>query len=113
LPKKNRCILKRGKNNIVAFSPRDARAPHHDSTLDDLFGGFIPCMLEVSIEWVSQRNLAELNADAVFTSLAVTVGGNVHLIAGKRIFNNKQERKLFCSAKNVPSVDLERRCTED
>ena len=55
-------------------------------------------MLEASIEWVTQRNLAELNADAVFTSLAVTVGGNVHLIAGKRIIRNKWDCKLFCSA---------------
>jgi hypothetical protein len=55
-------------------------------------------MLEVSIEWVSQRNLAALNADAAFTSLAVTVGGNVHIIAGKRIFTNKRDRKLFRSA---------------
>jgi hypothetical protein len=55
-------------------------------------------MLEVSIEWVSQIDLAELNADAVFTSLALTVGDNVHLIAGKRIFTNKWDRKLFRSA---------------
>jgi len=55
-------------------------------------------MLEVSIEWVSQRNLAALNADAVFTSLAVTVGGNVHIIAGKRLLTNKQDRKIFRSA---------------
>jgi hypothetical protein len=55
-------------------------------------------MLEVSIEWVTQRNLAELNADAAFTGLAITVGGNVHIIAGKRIFTNKQDRKLFRSA---------------
>jgi hypothetical protein len=55
-------------------------------------------MLEVSIEWVSQIDLAELNADAAFTSLAVTVGGNVHIITGKRIFTNKQDRKLFRSA---------------
>jgi len=55
-------------------------------------------MLEVSIEWVSQIDLAELNADAVLTSLAVTVGGNVHLIAGKRIFTSKRDRKLFRSA---------------
>jgi hypothetical protein len=55
-------------------------------------------MLEVSIEWVSQIDLAELNADAVFTSLPVTVGGNVHLIAGKRIFTNKWDCKLFRSA---------------
>jgi len=98
LPKKNRCVLKRGNNNIVAFSPRDARAPHHDSTLDNLLGGFIHCMLEVSIKWVTQRNLAELNADAVFTRLPVTVGGNVHLIAGKQISINKRDRKLFHSA---------------
>jgi hypothetical protein len=52
-------------------------------------------MLEVSIEWVTQRNLAELNAEAAFTSLAITVGGNVHIIAGKQIFTNKQDRKLF------------------
>jgi len=98
LPKKNRCVLKRGNNNIVAFSPRDARAPHDNLTFDNLFGGFIPCMLEVSIEWVTQRNLAELNADAAFTSLAITVGGNVHIIAGKRILTNKQDRKIFRSA---------------
>ena len=55
-------------------------------------------MLEVSTEWVTQRNLAELNADAVFTSLAITVGGNVHIIAGKRLFSNKQDRKIFRSA---------------
>jgi hypothetical protein len=55
-------------------------------------------MLEVSIEWVTQRNLAELNADAAFTSLAITVGGNVHIIAGKRILTNKQDRKIFRSA---------------
>jgi hypothetical protein len=55
-------------------------------------------MLEASIEWVTQRNLAELNAEAVFTGLAITVGGNVHIIAGKRIVSNKQDRKLFRSA---------------
>jgi len=55
-------------------------------------------MLETSIEWVSQIDLAELNADAAFTRLAITVGGNVHLIAGKRIFINKWDRKLFRSA---------------
>ena len=55
-------------------------------------------MLEVSIEWATQRNLAALNADAVFISLPVTVGGNVHIIAGKRIFSSKQDRKLFRSA---------------
>ena len=55
-------------------------------------------MLEVNIEWVTQRNLAELNADTVLTSLALSVGGNVYLIAGKRIFSNKQDRKLFRSA---------------
>ena len=55
-------------------------------------------MLEVSIEWATQRNLAALNADAVFTSLAITVGGNVHIIAGKRIFSSRQDRKLFRSA---------------
>jgi len=54
-------------------------------------------MLETSIEWVSQINLAELNADAAFTSLPITVGGNVHLIAGKQTFTNKQDRKLFRS----------------
>jgi len=31
-----------------------------------------------------------LNADAVFTSLPITVGGNVHLIDGKQMFTNKQ-----------------------
>jgi hypothetical protein len=55
-------------------------------------------MLEISIEWVGQIDLAELNADAVFTNLPVTVGGNVHLIAGKQISINKRDRKLFRSA---------------
>jgi hypothetical protein len=55
-------------------------------------------MLEVSIEWVTQKDLAELNADAVLTSLAIIVGGNVHTIAGKRIFTNKQNHIIFCSA---------------
>ena len=55
-------------------------------------------MLEVNIEWVIQRNLVELNVDAVFTSLALTVGDNVHIITGKRVFSNKQDRKLFRSA---------------
>jgi hypothetical protein len=55
-------------------------------------------MLEVSIEWVTQRSLAELNAEAAFTSLAITVGDNVHIIAGKRIFTNKQDHIIFCSA---------------
>ena len=89
---------KRRKNNIVTFSPRAARAPHDYLILDNLFGVFIPCMLEASIEWVSQIDLAESNADAVLTSLALNVGGNVHLIAGRRIFTNKQDRKIFCSA---------------
>ena len=48
-------------------------------------------MLEVNIELVTQRNLAELNADTVLTSLALSVGGNVYLIAGKRIFIKKKE----------------------
>jgi hypothetical protein len=43
-------------------------------------------MLEVSIELVTQKSLAELNVDAAFTSLAITVGGNVHITAGKQIF---------------------------
>ena len=70
-------------------------------------------MLEVSTEWVTQRNLAELNADAVFTSLAITVGGNVHIITGKRIVTNKQDRKIISQCLNVLSVDLERKCIED
>jgi hypothetical protein len=45
-------------------------------------------MLEASIEWVTQKNLAELNVEAAFTRLAITVGDNVHIIAGKRIFTN-------------------------
>jgi hypothetical protein len=56
----------------------------------DLFGGVSPCILEVSIEWLTQRNLAELNAVAAFTSPAITVGGNVHIIAGKRIVTNSR-----------------------
>jgi hypothetical protein len=98
LPKKNRCILKRGKNNTVAFSPRDARAPHDNLTFDLIYSEVSPCILEASIEWVTQRNLAELNADAAFTSLPVTVGGNVHIITGKRLLTNKQDRKIFRSA---------------
>jgi len=31
-----------------------------------------------------------LNADAAFTNLPLTVGGNVHLINGKQMFTNKQ-----------------------
>jgi hypothetical protein len=50
-------------------------------------------MLEVSIEWVTQKDLAELNADAVLTSLAIIVGGNVHIITGKRNGTNKQDCK--------------------
>jgi hypothetical protein len=53
-------------------------------------------MLEVSIEWVTQKSLAELNADAAFTSLAITVGVNVHITAGKRIVTNKHDYKIFC-----------------
>ena len=68
---------------------RDAREPHYNLNLDNLFGGFIPCMLETSIEWVGQIDLVELNADAVCTRLPVTVGDNVHLFAGKQIFTNK------------------------
>ena len=82
---------KRRKNNIVAFSPRDARAPHDNLTFDLIYSGFSPCMLEVNIKWVTQRNLAELNAYTVLTSLALSVGGNVYLIAGKRIFIKKKE----------------------
>jgi hypothetical protein len=37
------------------------------------------------MEWLSQRNLAESNANAALTSLAITVGDNVHIITGKRI----------------------------
>jgi hypothetical protein len=47
------------------------------------------------MEWVSQRNLAEWNAEAVLSSLARTVGGNVHIIFGKQIFANKQDCKYF------------------
>jgi len=39
-----------------------------------------------------------LNADAAFTKLPITVGDNVHLIAGKQISTNKWDRKLFRSA---------------
>ena len=74
-----------------------ARAPHDKLTFDNLFGVLFR-MLETSIEWVSQINLAGLNADAVFTSLPITVGGNVHIIFGKQMFTNKWDRKLFRSA---------------
>ena len=37
----------------------------------------------------------ELNADTVLSSLAITVGSNVRIINGKRIFINRQDRKLF------------------
>jgi len=88
------------KEEKITYSPflQEIRTTRQLNFRFNLFGGFSPCMLEVSIEWVTQRNLAELNADAVFTSLAVTVGGNVHIIAGKRIFTNKWDRKLFRSA---------------
>ena len=46
-------------------------------------------MLEVSIEWIKKKDLAESNADAVLTSLALSVGVNVHLIAGKQIGTNQ------------------------
>lgn len=52
-------------------------------------------MLEANIEWVAQKDLAELNADAVLTSLAIIVGGNVHIIAGKRVGTKKQDSKIF------------------
>jgi len=54
-----------------------------------------------------------LNADAVLTSLTITVGGNVHIITGKRIVTNKQDRKIISQCLNVLSVDLERKCIED
>ena len=57
-------------------------------------------MLETSIKWVSQIDLAELNADAVFTSRPVTGGGNVHIIVGKQMFTNNWDRKLFRALKS-------------
>jgi len=54
-------------------------------------------MLE-TYRMIGQLDLAELNADAVFTNLPVTVGGNFHLIARKQISINKRDRKLFHSA---------------
>jgi len=49
-----------------------------------------------------------LNADAAFTKLPITVGGNVHLIAGKQTVTNMQDRKLF-QCLSALLVDLERR----
>ena len=48
-------------------------------------------MLKTSIEWINQNDLVGLNVDVAFTNLQVTVGSNVHLIAGKRILINKKE----------------------
>ena len=46
-------------------------------------------MLGTNIKLVKKKDLVESNVDAVLTSLALSVGGNVHLIAGKRITRNK------------------------
>ena len=52
-------------------------------------------MSEVSIEWVVQRDLVELNVKAAFTRPAITVSGNVHIIFGKRIIIKRQIAKTF------------------
>jgi hypothetical protein len=88
------------KEEKITYSPflQEIRTTLQLNFRFNLFGGFSPCILEARIEWVTQRNLAESNAAAAFTSLAITVGGNVHIIAGKRIVTNEQDRKLFRSA---------------
>ena len=74
--------------------------PCDNLTFDLIYGGFFLCIVYIIMEWISRRNLAEWNAEVVLSSLARTVGGNVHIIFGKRIFANKQlERK--CKVEEV------------
>ena len=47
--------------------------------------------------------------DAVLTSLALSVGINVHLIAGKQIFTNQLGSQIILHYLNALLVDLERR----